>query len=78
MYCIREVESKSRGKDHEPFFFYLQWMVVTLHGDHTATVQKHVEVGKKHDSELARIHLLNMVGKIAAVLDPALQAENAT
>ena len=60
------------------FLLQLQSMVVTLHGDHTATAQNRVEVESKHDSEPAQIHLQQMAGKTAAVLARARQVENAT
>lgn len=60
------------------FLFQLQWTVVTLHGDHTVTVQNRVEVERKHDSEPAPIPLQQMEEKTAAALALARQAENAT
>ena len=52
-------------------------MAVTLPGDHIASVQNRVEAESKLESEPAPIHLQQMVGKTAVILDRALQAENA-
>ena len=52
-------------------------MVVILNGDHTASVQRNVEVESKFVSELAPIHHQEAEERTARNWDKAHRAENA-
>ena len=52
-------------------------MVVILHGDHTVSVQSHVEVESKLESELVPIHHQVAEERTVQDWDQVLRAENA-
>ena len=68
------------GHDSKQFircFLLSQGMVVILHGDHTASVQSHVEVESKVASELAPIHHQVAEERIVRSWGQIPRAENA-
>lgn len=57
-------------------FLFSQGMVVILHGDHTASVQRHAEVERKFESELVPIHPQVAEERTVRNWAQALRAEN--